>query len=73
MFSFIRHSRQTNLISNTIGAEQVAETAIEFESQCKAGNLTADELIALRDRLDHDYADATQFIQAHIQQAQMNE
>ncbi|RJE76573.1 hybrid sensor histidine kinase/response regulator [Pseudoalteromonas sp. MSK9-3] len=71
--AIIEACHQLKSISNTIGAEKVAETAIEFESQCKAGDLTADELIALRDRLDHDYADATQFIQAHLQQAEMSE
>jgi CheY-like chemotaxis protein len=66
----IEACHQLKSISNTIGAEKVAESAIEFESQCKGGSLTADELITLRDKLEHDYAEATQFIQSHIKQAE---
>ncbi|MBQ4844023.1 ATP-binding protein [Pseudoalteromonas sp. MMG005] len=71
--SIVEACHQLKSISNTIGAEKVAETAIEFERQCKENDLSADQLIALRDRLDHDYAEATAFIQSHLQQAAMSE
>lgn len=69
--AIIEACHQLKSISNTIGAENVATTASEFESLCKAGELSADELITLRDKLDQHYGEATAFIQAHLQASSM--
>ncbi|BBN80750.1 hypothetical protein PA25_07350 [Pseudoalteromonas sp. A25] len=65
----IESCHQLKSISKTIGAEQVAEIAIEFESQCKANTLSSDELIALRNKLDKAYTQATEFIQKYLESA----
>lgn len=57
---------QLKSISNTIGAEKVAQLATEFEAYCQNGSLSSDELIRLRNRLDDHYACAEQFIYDHL-------
>ncbi|NOU52347.1 response regulator [Pseudoalteromonas sp. JBTF-M23] len=65
--TIIESCHQLKSISTTIGAEQVAEIAIELEAQCKAQTLSSDELIAYRNKLDKAYTQATEFIQQYLQ------
>ncbi|MCF6437632.1 hybrid sensor histidine kinase/response regulator [Pseudoalteromonas sp. MMG022] len=65
--AIVESCHQLKSISNTIGAEQVAKAATEFEAQCKAQQLESDTLIALRDGLDQVYTQATLFIQNYLQ------
>ncbi|AUJ71043.1 hybrid sensor histidine kinase/response regulator [Pseudoalteromonas sp. NC201] len=64
----IEACHQLKSISKTIGAEKVAETAIEFETLCKEGTLTTDQLIQMRDKLEQDFLAATEFIQQYLSQ-----
>ncbi|MEI5639362.1 MULTISPECIES: ATP-binding protein [unclassified Pseudoalteromonas] len=64
----IEACHQLKSISKTIGAEQVAATAAEFESMCKENTLTTDQLIQMRDKLEQDFLAATEFIQAFLSQ-----
>ena len=66
--NIISDCHQLKSISKTVGAMQVAEIAIAFEEACKARDLTIDELISFRDRLDDIYTDAMMFIQDFIKQ-----
>ncbi|PCK32104.1 hybrid sensor histidine kinase/response regulator [Pseudoalteromonas piscicida] len=64
----IEACHQLKSISKTIGAEQVAATATEFETLCKEGSLTSDQLIHMRDKLEQDFLAATEFIQQYLSQ-----
>ncbi|TMP25091.1 hybrid sensor histidine kinase/response regulator [Pseudoalteromonas rubra] len=58
---------QLKSISKTIGAHRVADMATQFEHRCKNEELTSDELIHLRDALETEYQQATEFIQRYLQ------
>lgn len=64
----ISDCHQLKSISKTVGAMQVAEIAIQFEQACKDRELSIDELISFRDRLDDYYTDAMMFMQDFIKQ-----
>ncbi|ALO41272.1 Sensory box histidine kinase/response regulator [Pseudoalteromonas phenolica] len=64
----ISDCHQLKSISKTVGAMQVAEIAIQFEQACKDRELTIDELISFRDKLDDYYTDAMMFMQDFIKQ-----
>jgi CheY-like chemotaxis protein len=64
----ISDCHQLKSISKTVGAMQVAEIAIQFEQACKDRELTSDELISFRDKLDDYYTDAMMFMQDFIKQ-----
>ncbi len=64
----ISDCHQLKSISRTVGAMQVAEIAILFEQACQDRELSIDELISFRDRLDDYYTDAMMFMQDFIKQ-----
>ena len=66
--NIISDCHQLKSISKTVGAMQVAEVAIQFEQACKYRELSIDELISFRDRLDDYYTDAMMFMQDFIKQ-----
>jgi CheY-like chemotaxis protein/HPt (histidine-containing phosphotransfer) domain-containing protein len=65
--AIIEACHQLKSISKTIGADNVANLAIEFEKQCKDNTLTSDALIEHRNRLESAYSQAVEFIQAYLQ------
>ncbi|CAM4022101.1 ATP-binding protein [Pseudoalteromonas byunsanensis] len=65
--TIVESCHQLKSISNTIGAQKVAEIATEFEAQCKAQQLESDTLIEYRDKLEQAYTQATEFIQKYLQ------
>ncbi|MEL0641393.1 ATP-binding protein [Pseudoalteromonas aliena] len=68
---------QLKSISKTIGAQTVAELSNMFEDKCKESELTIDELIDLRDKLEIEYSKAAQFLKEQIkiseQEDELNE
>ncbi len=62
----IEGCHQLKSISKTIGAQTVAELSSAFEDKCKKGELTTDELIDLRDKLEIEYSKAAQFLKEQI-------
>jgi len=62
----IEGCHQLKSISKTIGAQTVAELSNMFEDKCKEGELTTDELIELRDKLEIEYSKAAQFLKEQI-------
>ena len=46
------------------------ELAGAFEDKCKAGELTTDELIDLRDQLEIEYSKAAQFLKEQVRKAE---
>ena len=62
----IEGCHQLKSISKTIGALTVAELSSAFEDKCKKGELTTDELIDLRDKLEIEYSKAAQFLKEQI-------
>ena len=66
----IEGCHQLRSISKTIGAETVGELAGAFEDKCKAGELTTDELIDLRDQLEIEYSKAAQFLKEQVRKAE---
>ena len=73
----IEGCHQLKSISKTIGAQTVAELSSAFEDKCKEGELTTDELIELRDKLEIEYSKAAQFLKEQIkiseQEDELNE
>ena len=66
----IEGCHQLRSISKTIGAETVGKLAGAFEDKCKAGELTTDELIDLRDQLEIEYSKAAQFLKEQVRKAE---
>ncbi|GAB0111412.1 hybrid sensor histidine kinase/response regulator [Pseudoalteromonas distincta] len=62
----IEGCHQLKSISKTIGAQTVAELSNMFEDKCKESELTIDELIDLRDKLEIEYSKAAQFLKEQI-------
>ncbi|MEI8667008.1 ATP-binding protein [Pseudoalteromonas sp. B131b] len=62
----IEGCHQLKSISKTIGAQMVADLATSFEDKCKADELTSDELIDLRDKLEIEYSKAAQFLKEQV-------
>ena len=60
---------QLKSISQTIGAEKVAELAADFEDHCKEQDLTSDQLIELRDNLEIEYSRVAQFLKEQVSNA----
>jgi signal transduction histidine kinase/CheY-like chemotaxis protein/HPt (histidine-containing phosphotransfer) domain-containing protein len=56
-------------ISKTIGAHEVANLSTVFEERCKAGELSSDELITLRDELEIEFSKAAQFLKEQVRKA----
>ena len=48
------------------GTDDVHGTSHWFEDKCKKGELTTDELIDLRDKLEIEYSKAAQFLKEQI-------
>ncbi|WP_283710266.1 hybrid sensor histidine kinase/response regulator [Pseudoalteromonas prydzensis] len=61
---------QLKSISQTIGAEKVAELAADFEDHCKEQDLTSDQLIELRDNLEIEYSRVAQYLKEQVRNAQ---
>ncbi|WP_166419310.1 ATP-binding protein [Pseudoalteromonas sp. Z1A8] len=66
----IEGCHQLKSISKTIGAQTVADLSSAFEDKCKEGDLTTDELIDLRDKLEIEYSKAAQFLKEQVRTAQ---
>jgi len=69
----IEGCHQLKSISKTIGAQIVGDLATVFEEQCKAGELTTDELINLRDELEIEYSKAAQFLKEQVKIAEQED
>jgi len=61
---------QLKSISKTIGAQMVSELASAFEDKCKEDELSTDELIDLRDKLEIEYSKAAQFLKEQVRTAE---
>ncbi|MBQ4858786.1 ATP-binding protein [Pseudoalteromonas sp. MMG007] len=61
---------QLKSISKTIGAQMVAELSSAFEDKCEEGELSTDELIDLRDKLEIEYSKAAQFLKEQVRTAE---
>lgn len=57
---------QLKSISKTVGANIVADLAQSFEDKCKSDEISADELIEMRDELEIEYSKAAQFLKEQI-------
>ncbi len=57
---------QLKSISKTVGANIVADLAQSFEDMCKSDEVSADELIKMRDGLEIEYSRAAQFLKEQI-------
>ncbi len=57
---------QLKSISKTVGANIVADLAQSFEDKCKSDEVSADELIKMRDGLEIEYSRAAQFLKEQI-------